>query len=312
MNKAGKLWRPWLWIPLAFLLLAGLVILLNSSTGLPHLLPPAFRDPLKAAVILIVGSVLSAFIERVLFRKAPGMVSARHVTTVRFMIRLGLYLAIGLAVLAAFGVGLSSVVFGGAFLTVILGLAGQSLFQNLLGGIWLVFFHPFEVGDLIEVVAWQFPILMPSFPHEQMRPAYVGRVRDLSLMYTTMEMENGIPIMIPSGILVQAAISNRSRTHWRVLRVRFDIPATVGVSEFIQALEQKLPGHIGFKTERPPEVLVVDLAKDTSSVLVLVRHREDNDDRARHRVLEAAAQVQQELMQKAQGQEAGARASASS
>jgi small conductance mechanosensitive channel len=292
MSESTPAWLRRLAIPLLFLLLAALVVLLNASSGLPHLLPRELRDPVRATVILVVGMLVSAFLERVVFRHPPLTATPRRITTIRFMVRLGLYLAVGLGVLGAFGAGLSSVLFGGAFITVILGLAGQTMFQNLLGGIWLVFFHPFEVGDTIEMVAWQYPLLMPSFPHEAMRPAYVGTVRDLSLMYTTLDLESGLQLQVPNGILVQAALANRTRSRVRALRVRFEIPASLPLDTFLAQLQERLRALPAIASGHHLEVLLADLTKDSVHVVVTVGHRESQDDRIRHQVLQTAWAVQ--------------------
>ena len=260
-------------------------ILLNPQTGLMHLVPPVLQDPVRAVLVLAFGALLSWLLERYWFGRAQpghGPLPARQVTTLRFMIRLVLYMAVAVGVLAAFGVGVPSVVFGGAFLTVVLGLAGQSVLANMLGGIWLVMFHPFEVGDRVEIITWQYPLLMPSYGHEALKPSYIGTITDVSLMYTQMATDTGLPMSIPNGILVQAAITNRNRGEVHRLRVRFEVDQRVDPDALAADIEQQLkPSVPGV------EALMVDVSPTTYSVVVIVDHP-GTDDAMRHRVLRAA------------------------
>lgn len=282
-NRKNHLWA-WLAVVLAIAL--GLAVVLNQQQGLITRLPVPLRDPLKAAAIWLIGSALSVVLERYVFNRAPLYWGRRQLTTFRFLLRLVLYVAVGLAILAAFGVGVSSVVFGGAFLTVIVGLAGQTLFQNLLAGVWLVLFHPFEVGDEIELVAWQYPMLMPSYPHEAMRPAYVGTVADINLMYTTLRLESGLLMAVPNGVVVQAALTNRTRSGPHRVRCRFDVPRSVPPQSLLPELEDRLAALAGPEGP-PPAVWLADFGPTAYSVVMVVTHA-GPDEAVRHRMLAVA------------------------
>ena len=260
-------------------------ILLNPQAGLMHLVPRVLQDPVRAVLVLAFGVLLSWLLERYWFgRVHPGRgpLPVRQITALRFVMRLVLYMAVAVGVLAAFGVGVPSVVFGGAFLTVVLGLAGQTVLANMLGGIWLVMFHPFEVGDRVEIITWQYPLLMPSYGHESLKPSYIGTITDVSLMYTQMNTDTGLPMSIPNGILVQAAITNRNRGDVHRLRVRFEVDQHVDPDALVAAIERQLAHSVP-----GVQVLMVDVSPTTYSVVVIVDHP-DTDDAMRHRVLRAA------------------------
>lgn len=255
---------------------AALMIIINH---IPPRWQKLYADPLKAVVVLMVGAVVSTLLERYVFALAKQKMSGRRLTWVRFFIRLVLYVAVILAVLAAFGVGLSSVVFGGAFLTVIIGIAGQSMFGNLIAGMALVIFHPFEVGDRIVFVAWQYPLLMPSFPHESLKPGYAGTVSDISLMYTTLLTDDGVPLVVPNGIMIQAAVENHARTAVRRVRMRFDVDLAVDPDLFLPEAQKQLQG-LGENTR----LAVVDMAPATYSVAITLDISQKRDDEVKNDV----------------------------
>ncbi len=290
-----KQWKKTL-IRLMLLIVAGalLMILVGPGAGLLKNVPLGFVQIFRLALVLAIGFVVSKALEEHVFRLSVDRLGPQSATAIRYVIRLLLYVAIVLAALGAVGVGLSSVVFGGAFLTVIIGLAGQTMFSNLIAGIWIVIFHPFRVGDSISIITWQYPILMPSFPHEAMRPIYSGRVKDINLMYTLIETTEAYPQVIPNGILVQAIIENRSRYSAHLLRVRFDVPydfdPDILMERLAAILSQEFPpqGAVG------PRVALADLYPTAYSIAVTVQVFE-HDDIARHRILTQAAKIMRSL-----------------
>ncbi len=281
---------------LALLIVAGVLItiLVGPEAGLLKDVPLGFVQIFRLALVLTIGIVVSKVLERHVFRLSVDRLGAQSATTVRYATRLILYVTIALAALGAVGVGLSSVVFGGAFLTVIVGLAGQTMFSNLIAGIWIVIFHPFRVGDSISFITWQYPILMPSFPHEAMRPIYSGRVKDINLMYTLLETVEEYPQVIPNGILVQAIIENRSKPDSHLLRVRFDVSFDYDPGALVERLESLLAQEFPDQGASGPKIMVADLYPTAYSIVVILQVF-DRDDDARHRVLTQAAKTMREL-----------------
>lgn len=226
-----------------------------------------YGDILSALAILVIGYLASFIVERYVFRYSsiyPGM---RRQAMLRFLTRLFIYLAVALAGLAAFGVSFSSALFGGAFVTVLLGLAGQTVLANLLAGVALVLSRPFEVGDRITFMTWQFPVLMPSYPHDLLRPMHTGVVVDLRMMHTALQTNDGSILLIPNGIMIQAAMENLTRTPERRVTFRFDVDAALDPELVEQSIlrgladaEQMVAGTC--------RVSFVDLAPATYSVAV--------------------------------------------
>lgn len=260
----------WGWTLFAILglIIVGFIIgfLLDRSGGLLKDVPIGWVRVFHVILVLVFGGIVSRLLERQILAQWIDRLHPEHATSLKYVTRLLLYGAIVLSILGALGVGLSSVVFGGAFVTVIIGLAGQQVFANIIGGIWLILFHPFHIGDTIGLVTWQYPILMPSFPHETMRPSYQGRVRDINLMYTIIENGDGYPQVIPNGILVQAFIENRSHNDQHRVRLRFDVAFDIDASQFTKALERQLRNHYDERVS----VYVADIYPAAYSIVIMV------------------------------------------
>ncbi len=276
---------------LLFLVAAGLSIVLNHQSGPIALVPHPFRDPARALVVLAIGSMVSLILERYVFRTGIPGLPARQVTVFRFLSRLVLYVAVVLSIVAAFGASVTSVLFGSAFLTVMLGLAGQSMLSNILAGVWLVVFHPFDVGDRIEFMTWQYPVVMPSFPHEVMVPTHSGTVVDVNLMYTTVAFDSGLRYAVPNGILVQAAVANRSRLDRRRLRIRVDVKFAHAPAEVLDGVRERLRRVLPHPLVDSLEVLVGDIGPDTYGLVIHVTHNDHSDDQLKSRILAEVAEV---------------------
>lgn len=279
------------WI--ALLLALGLAIGfgLDYHEGILKFISPTWKHIIRALVVLVVGAGVSRLLERRLFALSTDRLGAHRSSTIRYVTRLLLYTGIVLTALGALGAGLPSVVFGGAFVTVVIGLAGQTVFSNVIAGIWIIIFRPFRVGDSIGIITWQYPVLMPSFPHEALRPTYAGRVADINLMYTELENGDGYPHLIPNGILIQAFIENRSRTPLHRVRMRFDVAFDVDAGACTRGLRTRVGSSF---PNGQVEVFVADVYPTAYSVIVIVTTSE-RDDTVRDRVLQHALEIMGEL-----------------
>ncbi|QSO48275.1 mechanosensitive ion channel family protein [Alicyclobacillus mengziensis] len=292
---AIKLWRTTLvWSFGLVILGVALLVWVDTHVGVAKYIPPKWTDIFKALIILVIGSIVSTLIERRLFGLASVKLGPQRSTTLRYITRLLLFITIAISVMTAFGVGIPSVLFGGTFLTVIIGLAGQTIFSNIIGGVWLIMFRPFRIGDSIGIIAWQFPVLMPSFPHEATRPMYYGKVLDINLMYTQILNQDGYPQLIPNGIIAQSFIENRSETGLHRTRLRFDVSYDVDADTFTRQLREQLEHEFPGDETFLPEVRLADVYPTAYSVAVSVYSLE-KEDLVRDQVFRICIDIMQRL-----------------
>lgn len=233
-----------------------------------HVVPRLVGEAVDAAIALGLGLYLSRVLERAV--RGPHALDIRRAAMIRLLLRLVLYVLILVAVLGAFGVNLGSLAFGGAFLTVIIGLAGQTVFSNLLAGIVLVIAHPFEVGDRVSIMNWQFPMMPPTYPHEAIPTAYGGVVTDLNLVYTYLRTDERLPLVVPNSIVASSTIKNHARTTAKRTRLRFDVDMALPSDKVLQlareAVDHALADSPGMGTQA--SVDVVDLTPTTYAVAI--------------------------------------------
>ena len=86
-----------------------------------------------------------------------------------------------------------STLFAGAgILAAIIGFASQAAFSNIISGLFVVFFKPFRVGDLIEI------------------GTYFGRVEDITLRHTVIRDFENKRFIIPNSLISSETIHNLS------------------------------------------------------------------------------------------------------
>ncbi len=171
-----------------------------------------------ALLILIVGLLVVKLIIRIVrkskwYNKLASEVQTFAVSAVKVV---GYLLVILLAV-ATVGIPTASIIAVLASCGLAIGLALQGSLANFAGGIMLLVFRPFHVGDFIS-----------DGTHD-------GTVREMTLFYTTIDTLDNLRITLPNGPLANSAIKNLNRNDTR----RLDIDVTLAPAsdrEKVQAL----------------------------------------------------------------------------
>ena len=101
---------------------------------------------------------------------------------------------------------------------VTIGLALQGGLSNIAGGIMILLFRPFRVGDWIA------------------SDGHSGSVLDIGLFYTTLRTGDNVRVVIPNGVLTGATIMNYSMEETR----RVDLVFTAGYESDIALVKKVL------------------------------------------------------------------------
>jgi small-conductance mechanosensitive channel len=112
----------------------------------------------------------------------------------RYVVVFGIYIIGLLLTLLAFPSlrGVAQTVLGGAgVLALIMGVASQEALSNLIGGIFIISFKPFKIGDLVKVT-----------------DTMVGTVTDITLRHTVIRNFENKMIVIPNSIINKEKLIN--------------------------------------------------------------------------------------------------------
>lgn len=151
-------------------------------------------------IVLIVGSRLINMLTKFLrkehrFSKLDPGVKGFLVSFISIALKVLLFVTI----LSILGVPMTSLVTIIGSAAVAIGLALQGGLSNLAGGLMILIFRPFKVGDFIEAEGKS------------------GTVESISLFYTTIHTIENIVVQIPNGTLSNTLIINYSAMEKRMV-----------------------------------------------------------------------------------------------
>lgn len=157
-----------------------------------------------ALLIFIIGRMI---INRIVAMFENGKMMDKMDPTVKsFMlnfIKIGLNIVLIISIIGVLGVPMASVVAVLASAGLAVGMALQGALSNLAGGIMLLIFRPFNVGDYIIAAGDE------------------GVVKEITLFYTVLTTVDNKRVTIPNGSLMNANVTNCSSEEFRRVDLTF-------------------------------------------------------------------------------------------
>lgn len=223
--------------------------------GLLTLYVPAFIDALfpgfaryyviaEAVLILAFGYAAIKLIEGAIISYGAQKERMDERSVARVVAFAG-YSVLAILILSVFKVNLTGILIGAGFLGIVLGLASQNTLGNFFAGVTMMAAKPFANGDRVTFSTWQYGMMPPSYAHHAMLPGYSGIIEDIGLMYTKVKLDDGPIMLVPNGVLNQAAIINYSLSEVkdvviRVELVKKDMPAFKKKAERLVRADKRL------------------------------------------------------------------------
>ncbi len=161
---------------------------------------------LGAILVLILGAILIRLIMKGLRKsKFFGKTDATVAHFLLSFIKITLNILLVVSVVGILGVPLTSVVAIIASAGVTIGLALQGALSNLAGGIMILIFKPFRIGDYVSAAG-----------HE-------GTVQDIGIFYTVLATVDNREVTIPNGTVTSSSIVNVSAYETRRVDLVFNV-----------------------------------------------------------------------------------------
>jgi len=166
-----------------------------------------------AVLTLVIASVTQAWFRKTIKLRTIENQDTTSYKFLRYIAIFGVYFLGGILVLIAFESMRSFAVtaLGGAgVLAVVAGVASQEALSNLVGGLFIIAFKPFKLGDIIKV-------------DESM----VGTVSDITLRHTIVRNYENKMIVIPNSIinkekLINYDLGERMCCQWIEVGISYD------------------------------------------------------------------------------------------
>ena len=205
----------------------------------------------------IVAYIIGAIIIKVIVKSIAHESKHPHLdpTVKGFLasfVKIALNLVLLVIVVAILGVPTASIISIIASAGVTVGLALQGSLSNLAGGIMILIFKPFKLGDFIECGSGS------------------GTVISVGTFYTTIRTGDNKHIIVPNGSLSNAAVTNYSVEAER----RVDMVFTVGYGTDLKTAYSAINSVIAtcdmIDTEKEPYVRLSELADSSVNITVRV------------------------------------------
>ena len=221
------------------------ILILKFINSIPKLI--------GVVILLIIGlfvvrTIIRIVKSRLKKREVDESLSGFLVNIIRFV------LSVVLILMVVQNLGFETTAILGALSGVVLavGLALQGSLSNFAGGVLILLFRPFDVGDYIENTS-----------------GTDGTVDKIDLLYTTLTTSNGIKVFSPNGPLANSVIKNYSK----ITNRRFEYNIGIGYEDNIKTARTVIFNILNDDKrvlQTPvPEVFVNELAD--SSVNLTIR-----------------------------------------
>lgn len=171
------------------------LIELSATIGLKILL---------AAVVLIFGLVLIKYLVKIVVKsKGFNKIDKTVQTFIKSALSITLKTLLIISVIGILGVPLTSIIAVLASAGLAIGLALQGALSNFAGGIMILVFRPFKVGDFVD------------------NGTHMGTVDSITIFYTRLLTIDNKLITIPNSTMTNASITNFSAKEQRRVDFKF-------------------------------------------------------------------------------------------
>ena len=212
----------------------------------------AGKSILAAILIYVIGRFIIKYIMRfvtTLLAKRKMEISVQ--TFLKSLLSIILNLVLAFAIISKLGVETTSLAALLASAGVAIGMALSGNLSNFAGGLIILVFKPFKVGDYIDA------------------PGGSGTVKEIQIFHTLIATTDNRMIYIPNGLLSSNAVTNYNKQETRRIDWTFGVEYGEDVQKVRDVLQRIVDADKRILQEPKPMIVLQTL--NASSVDILVR-----------------------------------------
>lgn len=207
---------------------------------------------LAAGLILFFGFKISKWIIKTISKtKGFHRIEPGAQSFIKSALSIVLKALIILCAVAILGVNISGFVAVISSIGLAIGLAMQGSLSNVAGGLMILIFHPFRIGDFIN------------------SDGVSGTVKEITILYTVIDTPDNVRVVVPNGTLANATVQNYSVNETRRLDLKFGVSYGTNIKRAIELLTDMCFEHELVLKDKEPFVKVSSY--DDSSIAITVR-----------------------------------------
>ena len=213
----------------------------------------AGKNILMAVIVYFVGKLIINLIKRILTKALNHRkVDTGIQTFVQSLVHIILTLLLIISVIGALGVNTTSFAALLASAGVAVGMALSGNLQNFAGGLVVLFFKPYRVGDFIEA------------------QGVTGTVKEIQIFHTILTTLDNKQIYVPNGAMSNSVVVNFNRNETRRLEWTIGIDYGEDVSRASEAIRATLAADKRILDTPAPFIEVGALADSSVNIIVRV------------------------------------------
>lgn len=208
-------------------------------------------------ILAILTLIIGFWVIRIVVRSVNRVMEARNVDDslrpfLKSMMSMLLKAMLVISVAGMIGIEMTSfiAVLGAAGLAV--GMALSGTLQNFAGGVMILLFKPFKVGDFIEA------------------QGYAGSVKEIQIFNTILKTGDNKTIIIPNGGLSTSSMINYSTEPQRRVDLTFGIAYENDFEKAISLIQQLVDKDERILSEPEPWIRVTSLADSSVNITARV------------------------------------------
>ena len=214
---------------------------------------------LSALIVLLIGiRIIKAFVKWLRNSKKLEKTDDGIRSFLASFSKFALYIMLVITVAMILGIPVTSFITLLASCGVAIGLALQGSLSNFAGGLMILLFKPFKLGDFIEAMGES------------------GTVVEISVVYTVILTIDNKRVTIPNGTLTNSVIENYSAEELRRVDLTFDADYSCDVDKVKQVISQVIEEHPLVLSEPEPFIRLSDHADSSLTYIVRVWCKNEN------------------------------------
>ncbi|WP_312790266.1 mechanosensitive ion channel family protein [Sphingobacterium sp.] len=203
-------------------------------------------------ILLLLGKYVINFVDRLLHKRFERKnVDPSIRAFISSIVKIVMWVMLLLTVASQIGIQTTSFIAALSAFGLAVGMALQGSLSNFAGGVLILMFRPFEVGDYISSAN-----------------GTAGTVERIDILYSTLIGDDGVRIFSPNGPLANSVIKNYTKIVQRMFEYTISISYDKNVKDAKEIILRVLRSNENILTSPEPTVFVKELG-DNSMVLTV-------------------------------------------
>ena len=179
------------------------------------------KNAVLAVIVYFIGRWLIKWVHRMVVKVMErSKVDRTLYTFLNSIVSVVLWFCLAIVIISILGIETSSFIALFASAGVAIGMALSGTLQNFAGGVMILLFKPFKVGDYIEA------------------QGYAGTVKEIQIFNTILRTIDAQTVIIPNGGLSTGSMKNYSTEKYRRVDVSFQVAYGSDLDEVKRAIAE--------------------------------------------------------------------------